>query len=504
MKKAERYISIAFLLYFLLFLLLHFLNLDRIPLVWFDEVMGLDPAVNAIFKEGYVSRIWPQTGTEETFMAYLPLRFIFHMFHLLLLPFEVFWMRTPWAIYFIVSAYLLYRTAKAEIKAHWLVLLIVFLFINDRTVFEVARSMRVDALSLMFCGGLFYAYTLKKLNWQLVLSTLLIFIHPNLWMIALVFFLDASFAKNKSNSIPLAYPNLWWLLPIAMLLLYGWSISFNIQGLYTQLFEHGSDHSASGGLGARIIDHFYTRFWPYYLRQAWMPLIVYGALLVSVWRIWNRQYKAIHWAVLITHLYWLAVLAPFYRYNAVLLLLSILCLIPELRQVSWSKMSLVSVVMLLLLMPINTLAIHGLALSERSERDPSQVIDWLQSELGDENCLIFGHDVAYYGVAKDSNKDYMMFNLPPDKFDFDQYDKVYALLGEYPDSLGHLFHELPKIYFPESRVKPGLAHLISIKFNRPTYSGLMLYQLENKDDFFEILAYMDKANREQKAQKESK
>ncbi|MFY0643719.1 MAG: hypothetical protein JXR19_04565 [Bacteroidia bacterium] len=503
MKKAERYISIAFLAYFVVFVILHIINLDRIPLVWFDEVMGLDPAVNAIFKEGYQSRIWPQTGTENGFMAYLPVRFLFHMLHLLLLPFEVFWMRIPWAIYFFTSAYILYLTSKAQNKTKWLVLLVVFLFINDRTVFEVARSMRVDALSLMFSVLLYYCFYKRLFHWQMLLSSLLVFIHPNLWMIALVLFLDASFKWNRTKDAPIAKPNAWWLIPIGLLVLYGWSINFNINGLYTQLFEHGSDHSASGGLITRIGDHFYTRFWPYYLTQPWMPFIIYGALIMSVFKIWNRKYNALHIAVLATHLYWLLALAPFYRYNAVLLLLSMICLLPELQKMKWNKRSQAFSLLLLILMPINTLAIHSLALSERSNRDPKQVVNWLKNELGEENCLVFGHDVTYYAVATDMNKDYMMFNLQPTKFSFEDYDAVYAFLGDYPDSFAHVFNDLPRLYFPEGKARSNLAHIISQIFNKPSYAGLMLYRVESKEDFELILEKMDKDNRSRKAKKSS-
>ena len=485
----KKQLTFLYILYFVLFVFLLFLNVDRIPLVWFDEVMGLDPAVNLIFKDGFHSKIWPQTGADQHFMAYLPMRFVFHSIHLLVLPFEVAWMRVPWLIYFLIAAFVLLKSAK-HYSAHWLIAFFVcFLFINDKTVFEVARSMRLDSISMLFIALCLYNYIKERYVLQALFATVLIFIHPNLWVVALFMFFDASFKVNREKSIQQFMPNALWLMPILSFALFFISISFDFNALYVQLFEHGSEHTAEGGLSSRLYNHFIARFWPYYNTQPYMPLLIYAALFRSAYRIIRKECSSLDLIVVLTHLYWILLLAPFYRYNAVLVLISIFSLLPLLTQLKLNRTSYAVILLFLMIHPLNVLARHSVALLQREERNPQPLVDWLQTEIGDKKAIIMGHDLAYYAVAKSRSVDYMMFNLNHDKFDLNDYNAFYILTNE---QLPIKTTSAPKVY---STSIVNLHHKLDYRLRRiPTYRSMYLYEVRDSNQYLQIKEYLDDAN----------
>lgn len=485
----KKYLLYFLWLYIIGYTILLIFNLEFIPLVWFDEVMGLDPAVNLVFKDGFTSKIWPQTGTEDAFMAYLPVRFIFHSFHLSELPFTVFWQRLPWAVYFLCSIGFIIYAARVN-KLEWILALVVgFIFMNDKTVFEVARSMRIDPLSLMLLAFTGLAYFKQKYILQAILSSILVFVHPNLWFIALILFFDASIKWNKKKPRKALMPNVLWIFPLCFFALYLYSIDLQVDLLYTQLFEHGSEHSASGGILDRLKDHFYSRFWPYYISQPYMPLIIYTGLGSSIYQIIKKRQNALDIALVGTHLYWLFVLAPFYRYNAVLLTITILSLLPHLSRIKLNSYSLGFILLLCLIHPANVMARHAMAIAQQNERDPKPVLAWLNTELENKNCLIYGHDVAYYAVATKRHQDYMMFNLLPPKHNYKDYDEVFFLSSDSSLDQG-LLHV--STYHPEETKAP--AFLKKLFYGKPTYSSLYLFKLESEEAFDQNLKKLDENN----------
>lgn len=485
----KRFLLLFFWIYLVAYALLLLLNLDKIPLVWFDEVMGLDPAVNLVFKDGFRSMIWPQTGTEDRFMAYLPLRFMFHSLHLSTLPLEVFWQRIPWAVYFILSVFFIAWSVRTQ-HADWrIILLVAFVLINDKTVFEVARSMRVDPLSLLFIALTALAFFKKKFVLQGVLSSIIVFIHPNLWPFALILFVDAYMKVNKVNKRKALLPNLLWLIPILFTTLYLWSIDMRVDMWYTQMFEHGSKHSAAGGILERLEAHFIDRFWPYYNTQVYIPLIIYFGLFASIFRLVKKKGSSLDVALVCTHLFWLVVLAPFYRYNAVLMYLTALTLIPHIPKLKENTYAIGLLVLFILVHPANVMARHAMAITQSNERDPKPVLSWLKSELNNEKVLLFGHDIAYYAVAKDREKDYMMFNLLPPKHSFEDYQKVLVLTTDslHIDGVVQLSR-----YSSKETNSPSI--LKEVFMSKPTYAKLYLSEVKNQKAFYKCLSYLDSEN----------
>lgn len=488
MKKG---LAIAYVVYFALFIFLLFFNLDRLPLVWFDEVLGLDPAIQWVFNHSYSSRIWPQTGTEDHFMAYLPMQFIFHAGHLLILPFEVYWIRLPWAIYFLIAALILFFIAKQHSKNWFIAILVCFIFIHDKTVFEVARSMRVEPISFLFIGLCGLAYYNKKSVLLAIFSTTLVFIHPNLWMLALVLFLSASAQFNGKLSLKGSIkPNWLWLIPLLACIGFLYSISFNLSDLYTQLLEHGRQHTASGSITSRLNAHFIGRFWPYYTTQPWMPLLMLFALIRSLVILAKRKGNALDVALVLTHVYWIGLLAPFYRYNAVLLFISLLSLMPILSKIKQTENLHWISLALLLLMPFNVMARHLTALAQREQRGPKPVIDWISGELAQQGkTLVIGHDVAYYAIALDPSKQYMMFNLSDAKINWASYDSYYAVLT---DSLADYSSRIKSRYVVDKEV--GLKFLEPYFRHLPNYSKMYLYKIPNESEMKMLMKYLDKQN----------
>lgn len=485
----KRYVLFFLWIYLIAYTVLLLLHLDKIPLVWFDEVMGLDPAVNLVFKDGYRSMIWPQTGTEDHFMAYLPVRFIFHSAHLSSLPFTVFWQRLPWVLYFLTSVVLILWAARTQTSDWSVILLLAFLFINDKTVFEVARSMRVDPLSLMFLAFTAVVYFKQKYIVQSVLASILVFIHPNLWWIALVLFFDAAIKYNNLKKRRYFVPNLLWISPLFFLAVYLWSIDLNVDALYTQLFEHGSKHSAEGGIANRLKAHLFDRFWPYYKTQPYMPLFILFGLISAVYRTVKKKAQVWDLALIGTHIFWLLILAPFYRYNAVLLLLTIISLLPYLPKLKENIYAFGFVVLFILIHPANVMARHAMAITQSQERDPKPVLSWLQDELTEEKTLIFGHDIAYYAVAKDRQKDYMMFNLLPTKFDYADYNKVMVLSSD--SIMLDEVHFVSKYHSLASRSQSLFKEAF---MSKPTYRELYLFEVRSKSAFERCLEFLDERN----------
>src|SRR5688572_14266916 len=95
-------------LYFLIVLL----NLSRIPIAWLDEVMMIDPAHHFLQTGRFASKIWPHAGTENAFLAYLPLCSYIQIVNLFLFPDTIFFTRLSSVIALMVCAFFLFKTIR--------------------------------------------------------------------------------------------------------------------------------------------------------------------------------------------------------------------------------------------------------------------------------------------------------------------------------------------------------------------------------------------------------
>ncbi|MDH4276258.1 MAG: hypothetical protein OEW08_14590, partial [Gammaproteobacteria bacterium] len=58
---------------FATFFVVNFLTAERFPVVWLDEVMFIDPAINLYLGNGFNSTAWPYQDHDRQFAGYPPL-----------------------------------------------------------------------------------------------------------------------------------------------------------------------------------------------------------------------------------------------------------------------------------------------------------------------------------------------------------------------------------------------------------------------------------------------
>ncbi|MBR9860371.1 glycosyltransferase family 39 protein [bacterium] len=487
-------LAFIFSAFFLVYVILLLLDFHLMPTVWFDEVMGLDPSVNAVFGDGFKSRIWPQEGTEERFMAYMPLRFWVHRIVLSIVPFTVFWVRLPWIIFGLTAFALFYFAIKRESLNWFLAAVFTLILMNDRVIFETLRSMRVDALAYLVLATVLFFWSRKQVLGIALSSCLLVLVHPNLWWIAFCFYSYALIKAfiNTEPRVKASKRVLVLLSPVLTGIALLFYINFDIAMFMSQLLEHGRMHQMQGGFFQRFSDHFISRFWPYYNRQPWTPIIIYTALAYAVYRLIKKDFNTLFIALTGTHIYWLLFLAPYYRYNGVLIFISIIVLIHWLR--SWDRTFILHPVLLILLIAISSVEVgvrHIIALSQYSERNPKPAISWVENEMNkaEGTVLMFGHDLAFYPCAIAPFADYMLFNTSPEKFEFDQYNHHWYLSSEKMDFVGvNLFSE----YHIRSN---ELGDLLYDKFDLQTYRNMYLYEVETKPSYLQLLDRLNADNK---------
>lgn len=478
--------------YLALYSVLLFYNLHLIPLAWLDEIMGLDPAIQLLQGNGFSSYLWPQIGSENIFLAYLPLQGMAHFLQQSVLPFDIYWVRFPWACYLLIGAFILYKTLRVEGYSLLLSLGIIILLINEKSLFETTRGVRIESLMFLLIGITLYAKAYGRNHLQVLAVSILLFSHPNIWPFCLVLFMDASIKYNTeatSLTAKVFKPNILWLYPTTFLLAFLLYIDFDVNSLTSQLVHQGSDHASSGNFWDRCMSHFYTRFWPYYLTQPWIPMIIYSALIGSIWTTIRRNWDALSLSIVLTHIVWLIILGPFHRYNPILVIISVLWCsnwlinqsIPR-GAVLWKWVF----SFVLVLSTVDVLSRHAMAIAQRKERNPYPVIEWLQNEVPqNERYLITGHDIAYYAIANDSNGAYFIYNIPPYKYNFENYDR-YLIIS---DSQWSGASTISQYQLQSDR--------LSEMFNSKTYKKLNLQEVQSAKEYRIILERMDSNNRKE-------
>lgn len=458
-------------------------------MAWIDEVLGLDPAIQFINGNGYTSMLWPQRGSDHLFLAYLPLQGMTHVMQQWILPFDIYWVRFPSAIYLITGTILLYCSIRTKGLSVFIALALITLIINEKSLFETTRGVRIEPLIFCILSATFYSILKHRIHLTAILITLLLFSHPNVWPICLVLFLNSCFRYNNASyfSISILKPNVLWLYPIGGLLLFSFLIDFQF-GMQIQQFSHqGSEHSAHGGILTRLSNHFITRFWPYYWSQPWVPLLIYVALGQSIYAVFKKKFAYLQTTIILTHLIWLIFLGPFYRYNSILVLLSVLWLVDfiiahkfTLHQPKWK----IAVFTLVFLSSTDVILRHSMAIIQREERNPYPVLDWLESNLPqNEEYIITGSDIAYYATAQKQNAAYFMYNMPPYTYDFKKFQKHYIIS---PEPIKNT------LLVAQYRV-PSTS--LSKKFNSKTYCNLYLNLVSSPNEYEKILIEMDDESR---------
>jgi len=473
MQKPTSILNPIFILKFILlgYLLVTIVNLVFIPIAWVDEVMDLDPAIRFVMGEGYNSFLWPYKGSEEMFLANLPLRNVpFLIFSYLFGP-DIFWIRLPHVLFLGITCFYLLKllTHFSSPTIAWVLLLF---FVLDKGIYESLRSVRCEMLQVaLMSSALYFSLVKPRYFLVIVLSALLGLTHPASWMLSfglLVFAL----LKIKVWKYRFFALGLFVLLPLVWL----WLIDFNFEGIKNQLFAAGEDHAASGGFLGLLKGHFYSRFSNYIPSQPWVWVAVLFAHFLAirsiVFSITKKTSVDILAVLLCVHsVFWLFVLAPNYRYNPTLLVLVFILIAQFISKWNFSNQRVkVSVVILLLIQAVPFLGVSFLGLTQRSERNPYKVQEWLSENVPvAPKTLICGESIAAYWSYRNSNDiTYCAANYPH-KFDFEGFDNLYILT--------HLDLELKyeAIYLPESAF--SFLEKVHSKSNSLTYRGLWLYKV---------------------------
>ncbi|MFT7229687.1 MAG: hypothetical protein ACI9GO_000146 [Bacteroidia bacterium] len=485
LKNIIKIITVGFTAYVIFYFIALFAHLELIPLAWIDEIMGLDPALRYLSGKGLTSRIWPQEGTSRYFMAYLPLQTWFHILHLKILPFSIYWVRFPWAVYLMIGTLLVYLGLKKNQLPTWIALGLCILLINDKSLFETTRAVRVEPLIFLLFSIAFYAKAMSRHHLQSIAASLLFLCHPDVWPLSLILFLDACSIKNTDSA--LLKPNRLWLYPLLTVTAFLWSIEFNIPMWLGQLIHQGSEHSASGNIFDRLHSHFILRFWPYYTTQPWTPLIIYASFIGSLTEVFRKKISSKNITILLTHLIWFVILGPFHRYNCILLILAIWWSIPYLKKGShlFYKTGIqVAFMLFVIFSSADVVARHHMAHARHVERNPYPVIRWLKEALPDEDYLLSGHAIGYYAMNHKAHNGYILANIPPYDYNFEEYSSYY-IVQESP---------LKGLKTVSTYRTPVMN---SFNFNSKTYETLYLMRADNKEKYLKTLQEMDVASRKE-------
>ena len=398
------------------------------PLAWVDEIAGLEPAINFLQGNGYTSKLWPQDGVEKQFMAYLPLQGWLHILFQKIFSFSIYNIRLPYALFLVSGAAFLYEALSMKHLSKLALLAVVMIFINEKSLFETARAVRVEPISFLLLCIAYFGFTTRNFHVTTASSTLIMTLHPYLWPVAIVFIISSFKERNGSaHWTSTIKPSTLWLYPLVIGLFFLAFIQFNIYNFVDQLLNQASRHENAGGISTQLSNHFYGRFWPYYSSQPYIPILIYGALVASVVNIIKRQISHFDIALIATHIFWIINLGPMHRYNSVLIVLSLFVLVPFIIRFEYLLLKPIGVLVLsgiLLVSCIDVSSRQVMAQIQRTERNPEIFLKWLNENIPEGESIIAGHEIAYYEAVPNTNLDFFLFNTTPYRFDFEQYDNL--------------------------------------------------------------------------------
>jgi len=448
------------------------LHLQSLPIAWTDEVMNLDPALQWHKHGIYKGFLWPNQGSDHLFLSYPPLIQVFHIGTMYLLPFDIFWMRLPFLILHLTTIWMVYRIAFFYSKNNLLALLLSALFMFDKVVFEISRSMRVEVLEMFLIASFFYFKTIKpNIIIRALCIGLLITAHLKMWPIALVMFIfnwkDAISIREKITVLFLsAFP----------LLIFCFAIQFQFEALYTQMFVQASKHQAVGSIWDRLTAGILQRFWPVYLEQIWVIPIAFYMLWRALKQVLNGQNSVASWCYVIGFLFTTLFMAGHYRYWPPLYLCGIILLSADQNIHQYTKNPMIQkygVALILIFLPGFVLR-HYVAELQQKERNPAIAIQWLETSISKEDkTLILGDALAFY-TTKNPNWDYGM-EIYPQNLHPEKYKKMYYL------SRDTFLNQKPFSSYPVKHIKP--LGIINRFVRGETYAGLHLYEITNLSQY---------------------
>ena len=466
--------------YFVAYILLTFVNLSYIPVAWIDETYFFDPAIQFLKTGKLVSNVWHTDGTEKFVFSYLPFMFGVEIINLSVFPWEMFYVRLPFVMFFFAGMYFLFRLMKDVLKMETVLsLIILFLFINDKGTSEGLRSVRVEVFELFFISFLLWRILTDKNDMLSSFFLSFLFLcHPKSW--ALVAVLGLFIFFRSSRLIQKIYIGLAFLLPVILYLAWG---NFDFKELYSQLILHAGEHDVESMNSGIFYNHFIARFWPFYKLQPYVPVMFYLSLFISAYTIYKkRNFKncLIEICFLISNIYWFINLGAFTRYNSTILIFSYLIVgmwvqsyIPYLKK--HSKTLIFSCIFVpAICFPF--LSRHAAAIMQREERDIKPLLSWYETQLKGKisPALLIGESSLHYFSLDKKRVEYGTF-YSMKKFRFSDYKEVYVC------SVVPILHTGVKVL---AIYKPHQVKLIKESGSAPvTYYGTTLYKLETEEAF---------------------
>lgn len=487
----RRNITFFFYSYLLCYLAVVLINLDKLPVAWVDETMNLDPAVQFLKTGHFASKIWPQEGTENIFLAYMPVTSFVQVINLSIVPATIFFTRLPGLLFLLLSCFFLFRIYRVYYHlAPLLSILLLLLFMHDEGITNAMRSGRAEIILLgLLAPALFL---MLKNRFRVIAGILLSMIwltHPAAWIIVLLGFV---WLFLQAPSLPEKFLHI--ILAITPVFIYLLMAGFDTEEIRRQLISHSEEHNADAVKGFPLFMHFIDRFLPVYKVQPWIPLLHALILIYSVIKIIVRRREKdtlIEFLFLGTTVYWIFALAPFYRYTPTLILLMFIIL-PRMirdirgqtrRMIRWHKLRPLVIVMsaLLLILSVGPFWFRNvIALIQREERKAETVYAWLDRELDKPGKkLLIDASVGHFYSLQRKNIDFSLtYSLH--KFRFSDYDAVYYLTQRAePDP-----HWLQSaILLPKSPLSQQIRKYYFIA----TYDGLRLYRVPGEKEMMKLL-----------------
>ncbi len=464
-------------------------NLAYVPVAWVDETMLIDPAWQLLKHGHFSSMIWPHKGTEDVFLAYLPLSSFIHTCTLFIFPPVIFFTRMPWLLALIIAACFMYRfidTRHHINKIGILVILILFLF--DEGISNAMRSGRAEMPVLALLAAAFYLSIRRKHPYiQSLLLGLLSIAHLSVYPIIAILFAELITRKQPARTRALSL-----LIMIVPGIIYLGLAHFDVQLIYQQLIVHGREHDQSAVTGNPFWLHFVERFQPVYRFQAYMIILNLLIHALCVYHILVRRsfrQSVLEWCFLATSIFWFFSLAPFARYTPVLVLM-IFLLLPDLYKrvlsfagfirINFSTFSVLhAIVMFLIIGYIAApFAIRNIsALYQRKERYEFAAYRWLDTWIKPtgQRVLIIDESIGHFYSMNREGVDFTL-TYAVKKFSFKEYDEVYYLTHRSAPKGGVLIDEYLKdweVTLPAFLPKQPVI----------TYKGLRLYKIGDERSF---------------------
>jgi len=370
---------------------------------------------------------------------------------------------------------------------------------NDKGIYDSLRNSRNEVLSLMLLAPALYLFQQKKKTIGVVLLlSALFFTHPSLWVMVGVLMVYIFFNRDIKNKVLVG---LLFAIPILGFLVYA---NFDFELIQLQLIDHGKEHMAKSNL---LVGHFWDRYMPFYKLQPWLPLLnlfITGYCVYAIIQQKSIKHLPVEVMFLANSLYWLFVLAPFYRYNPPnILLLFILLPKPLLLlkhkyydHLEAKKRILAISLSSILLLPLATLVelpfiSRNLAgIVQREERDPHKATAWLDTHFDkNKKILLVDNSLAHYYALQQENIDFTI-TYSVYKYRFEEYDEVY-LVSTNPSQAKKAV--LVDEYNLEQATFFGYAFTGVV-----TYNGLKIYKIETAQQLNQLQAgYAKYANGKQ-------